>query len=63
MRMATGINVQRLTKLSNGSFNFSKLNDLIEMNLIGEGDGLLFATQAGTKLLNQVIYRILDACE
>ena len=63
MRMASGISVHRLNELSNGSFKRAKLSDLIEMGMIGESDGLLFATQAGTKLLNQVIYHILDACE
>jgi hypothetical protein len=33
------------------------------MGMINEKDEMLFATQAGTKLLNQVIYQILDACE
>ena len=42
---------------------YTKLGDLIEMGMIGESDGFLFATQVGTKLLNQVIYHILDACE
>ena len=46
-----------------GRLSAPKLSDLIEMGMIGESDGLLFATQAGTKLLNQVIYHILDACE
>ena len=63
MRMASGISVHRLNELSNGSFKRAKLNDLIEMGIIGESDGMLFATQAGTKLLNQVIYHVLDACE
>ena len=63
MRMASGISVRRLTELSNGSFKRAKLGDLVEMGLIDEGDGLLYATQAGTKLLNQVIYHVLDACE
>jgi hypothetical protein len=63
MRLASGINVHRLTELSNGSFNRAKLGDLVEMDLIDEGDDYLFATQSGTKLLNQVIYHILDACE
>ena len=63
MRMASGINVHRLTELSHGSFKRAKLSDLIEMGMIGESDGMLFATQAGTKLLNQVIYHVLDACE
>lgn len=63
MRMASGISVRRLTELSNGSFKRAKLRDLVEMGLIDEGDGLLYATQAGTKLLNQVIYHVLDACE
>ena len=63
MRMASGISVHRLNELSDGSFDRAKLGDLIEMGMIGESDGFLFATQAGTKLLNQVIYHILDACE
>jgi len=63
MRMRSGISVHRLNELSNGRFNRAKLSDLIEMGMIGESDGFLFATQAGTKLLNQVIYQILDACE
>jgi putative oxygen-independent coproporphyrinogen III oxidase len=63
MRMASGISVRRLTELSNGSFKRAKLGDLVEMGLIDEGDGLLYATQAGTKLLNQVIYHVLGACE
>jgi len=62
MRMASGISVRRLTELSNGSFKRAKLGDLVEMGLIDEGHGLLYATQAGTKLLNQVIYHVLDAC-
>jgi oxygen-independent coproporphyrinogen-3 oxidase len=63
MRMASGISVHRLNELSNGSFKHAKLSDLIEMDMIGKSDGLLFATQSGTKLLNRVIYHILDACE
>jgi oxygen-independent coproporphyrinogen-3 oxidase len=63
MRMASGISVHRLNGLSNGSFKLAKLSDLIEMGMIGESNGMLFATQTGTKLLNQVIYHILDACE
>ena len=63
MRMKSGICVRRLMKLSNGSFNRAKLSDLFEMGMVGESDGLLFATQAGTRLLNQVTYYILDACE
>jgi len=63
MRMRSGISVHRLNELSNGRFNRAKLGDLIEMGMIGESDGFLFTTQAGTKLLNQVIYQILDACE
>jgi len=63
MRMRSGISVHRLNELSNGRFNRAKLGDLIEMGMIGESDGFLFATQVGTKLLNQVIYQILDACE
>ena len=63
MRMASGISVHRLNELSNGSFKRAKISDLIEMSIIGESDGMLFATQTGTKLLNQVIYHILDACE
>ena len=63
MRMASGISVHRLNELSNWSFKRAKLGDLIEMGMVGESDGMLFATQAGTKLLNQVIYRVLDACE
>ena len=61
--MASGISVHRLNELSNGSFKRTKLRDLIEMGMIGESDGSLFATQAGTKVLNQVIYHVLDACE
>ena len=61
--MASGISVHRLNELSNGSFKRTKLRDLIEMDMIGESGGMLFATQAGTKLLNQVIYHVLDACE
>ena len=63
MRMATGISVHRLTDLSSGAFRSDKLSDLIDMDMINEKDEMLFATQAGTKLLNQVIYQILDACE
>jgi coproporphyrinogen III oxidase-like Fe-S oxidoreductase len=63
MRKAAGISVHRLNELSNESFKRTKLRDLIEMGMIGESDGMLFATQAGTKLLNQVIYHVLDACE
>jgi oxygen-independent coproporphyrinogen-3 oxidase len=63
MRLASGISVHRLNELSNGSFKHAKLSDLIEMDMIGKSDGLLFATQSGTKLLNRVIYHILDACE
>ena len=63
MRVASGISVHRLNQLSDGSFDRAKLGDLIEMGMIGESDGFLFATQAGTKLLNQVIYHMLDACE
>ncbi len=61
--MASGISMDRLNGLSNGSFKLTKLSDLIEMGMIGESNGMLFATQTGTKLLNQVIYHILDACE
>jgi oxygen-independent coproporphyrinogen-3 oxidase len=63
MRMATGISVHRLTDLSSGAFRSDKLSDLIDMDMINEKDEMLFATHAGTKLLNQVIYQILDACE
>ena len=63
MRMKSGICVRRLTELSTASFNRAKLGDLFEMGMIDESDGMLFATQTGTKLLNQVIYHILDACE
>jgi ribosomal protein S19E (S16A) len=61
--MKSGICVRRLTELSTASFNRAKLGDLFEMGMIDESDGMLFATQTGTKLLNQVIYHILDACE
>jgi len=63
MRMATGISIHRLTELSDGAFKSSKLNDLRELGMVDEQNGALFATQKGTKLLNQVIYQILDACE
>jgi oxygen-independent coproporphyrinogen-3 oxidase len=63
MRMATGISVHRLTDLSSGAFRSDGLSDLIDMGMINEKDEMLFATQAGTKLLNQVIYQILGACE
>lgn len=63
MRLASGISIERLMRLSGGSFNPEKMADLYELKLVYEEEGSLRTSQAGTKLLNQVIFKILEACE